>query len=269
MPVRAGSLPAGGFLVYSLAMHLSFVLLAGCRVVTAPDNLQELAVFGFVNYSDAPAAEATGEAYPPLVDSNLDALNGGLYVDALETDHLAAVGIDSDAVDIVGAMGSVEYRHSVADVLRLLTALDKTEFDANTVRYEVLDTGDRECFLAGECERLDQLVTETTDVPLLGEATRTYDISWRWVDHPDGPMVLSRTLNPGGISFNSSIMNVFQQYAMICFYDVDGHARRVEAFWVDAEFIGIDVPKSFAVDTAVDEMSSAAEDIDDALDAGW
>ena len=45
--------------------------------------------------------------------------------------------------------------------------------------------------------------------------------------------------------------------------------RRVEAFWVDAEFIGIDVPKSFAVDTAVDEMVGASEMVDAAIDAGW
>lgn len=250
-------------------MVLLYSLLGGCTVVTAPDNLQELAVFGFVHYGDPPSSEATADAYPPLVDTNFDDLVSGLYVDALESEDLQAVGLDSDAVDIIGAMGVVDYRHGLTDVLSIVSALDKSQFYENTPEYEVLSGGDRDCFLAGECERLDQRVTDTTVVPLLGEATRTYDISWQWIDHPDGRMVLSRTLNPDGITFTSDIMRVFQQYAMICYYEVGGKARRVEAFWVDAEFVGIDVPKSFAVDSAVDEMSKAAEQVDDAIDAGW
>lgn len=250
-------------------MLLLLSLLTGCKVVVAPDTLQELAVFGFVGYDDPESAQVTGEAYPPLVTEHFVELEEGLYVDSLDSADLAAVGIEQDATDVLGAMGSVDYRHGIDDVLRIVTAFNKDEFYENTPEFEVLESGDRDCFLAGDCARLDQRVTDTTDVPLLGEGTRTYDISWQWVDHPDGKMVLSRTLNPGGVTFNTNIMQVFQQYAMICFYEVDGKARRVEAFWVDAEFVGIDVPKSFAVDTAVDEMVGASEQVDDAIDAGW
>jgi len=245
------------------------VALAGCKVVEAPDTLQELAVFGFVTFDDPPSADAAGQAYPPLVDLNLEDLEDGLYVDQLGQADLDAAGVSGSATDILGAMGSVDYRHDLAAVLSIVTATNKDDFYANTPAYEVLEGGDRECFLSGECARLDQRVTDTTEVPLLGEATRTYDISWQWVDHPDGPMVLSRTLNPGGIEMTTDIMRVYQQYAMICFYELGGKARRVEAFWVDAEFIGMNVPKSFAVDTAVGEMEDAAEQVDDALDAGF
>jgi hypothetical protein len=43
-------------------------------------------------------------------------------------------------------------------------------------------------------------------------------------------------------------------------------ARRIEAFWVDAEFVGMDVPENTAVNNAVSQMGEQAGLIDDWID---
>ncbi|MBW1879023.1 MAG: hypothetical protein JRJ84_11720, partial [Deltaproteobacteria bacterium] len=63
--------------------------------------------------------------------------------------------------------------------------------------------------------------------------------------------------------FSSNLMRVYQQYSFAMVYvDGDG-SRRMEAFWVDAEIIGMDVPEGFAVNQAIKQMHDSAELIDD------
>jgi hypothetical protein len=74
--------------------------------------------------------------------------------------------------------------------------------------------------------------------------------------------VLGRSLVPGGVLFNTDLVRVDQQYAVQVLWDVQGSARRLETFWVEAEFIGLDVPDAYAVNEAVGEMAKYAEEVD-------
>jgi hypothetical protein len=171
--------------------------------------------------------------------------------------------------EIVGALGVVDYRHSLDEVLGPITAYNKHEMFDNFLEYEVLDETDRDCFLKAECERLDQDIYEKTNVTLVGDAARTYTNSLRWLEGEDLPRaVMIRQLNPDPVEFEGSAINmtVFQQYSFVLLYDNGGKARRVESFWVDFELAGMDVPDNMAVSNAVKAMGSTAEKVDTWLD---
>lgn len=241
--------------------------LAGCTVVDAPDNLEQLMVFGFVNFDESDAfLEATEEQLVPLVEAQLEDLANGYRVNDLSGDDLAAAGVDAaDLTGIVGAMGVVEYDHDLSAIVEAASAEDKdVRWPDNFTTYNVEETSDRPCFLTTDCDRLDQTIHEVADLgPPLNSAERTYAASYRWVASDTlPPAVFVRQLSPDPVDVGWDAMSVNQQYSLVMIYEVDGHARRVESFWVDAEFVGIDVPDDFAVNAAVSQMGKQAENID-------
>lgn len=248
---------------------LPALLLPACRAVQAPETLEELVVYGFVHHQDdADYLEATAEELLPRADRNFEDLADGYAVDSLTQEDLEAAGVDAaDTTDVVGALGAVDYRHDIDEILAILTRGDKEDLYEDMPVYDLLETTDIDCFLSRACETLEQRVHESIDVALLGTSTRTYTIQYRWIQ-PEGsdPLVFIRSLCPDGVSFNTNIVNVFQQYALVVLYPKDGHARRLESFWVDAEFIGMDTPESTAVNMAVNQMASQAEQVDALID---
>jgi hypothetical protein len=247
--------------------------LTGCKVADAPDNLEALMVYGLVNFDEADRfLEATEASLLPEVEAHYDEMNGGYRVDSLTAADLEAAGVDApDVTDIIGAMGVVEYTHSLDEVLDPISAENKDELFDNFLEFEIKDSTDRQCFLSGECDRLDQTVYEKTHVDPVGDAARTYTNSYRWVNDPDLPRaVMIRQLNPDTVEFEGSALNltVYQQYSFVVMYETGNTARRVEAFWVDFEVLGLDVPDTFAVNNAVNAMGNQAENVDTYLDGG-
>jgi hypothetical protein len=247
-------------------------LLSGCKVVDAPQDLEDLMVFGFVNFDDVEFLEATEAALIPLVEAQLEDLSDGYRVTELTREDLEAGGVEvaEGEVEVIGAMGTVDYRHDIVPVLEVAIDEDKEEmFPDNFVAYEVLDTTDVGCFLAADCDSMDQEVFERSKVPALGEGERTYDASYRWVDTEDLPRALFiRQVAPKEMKFEGSAINltVHQQYSFVMIYEKDGVGRRVEAFWVDADLVGLDVPDTFAVDNAVNAISDQAARVDAWID---
>jgi hypothetical protein len=247
------------------------VALSGCKAVDAPDNLEALVVYGFVNFDGSDRhLEDTEEKLIPEVKKHEEEMEQGYRVDSLTAADLELVGVaDPDVTEIIGALGVVEYEHSLEEVLEPISAEDKHLRFENFLEFEIQDTTDRKCFLRGECDRLDQTVYEKTHVDFLGDAARTYTNSYRWVDDPDLPRaVMIRQLNPDVVEFEGSALNmtVFQQYSFVMIYEVGGKARRIETFWVDFEVAGMGVSDDFAVTNAVNQMGNQATKIDEWLD---
>ena len=244
---------------------------AGCTVVDAPETLEELVVFGFEHFDDGDAyLQAMGENLFPAVEEHLDELAEGYHVDALDETHLTAAGVASpDAVSIIGALGAAHYQHGLDGALCGVLYPDKEEIFDNYLGYSLTDDGDLDCFLAGECDRYGSVAEQTVQVPVLGEASQTVQRDFRWV-RPRGQdaFVVSRTLAPTPIEFTTTRMAVDQQYALVVLVPHDAGTRRIETFWVEARFLGIDVPEYFAVTSAVNEMQDQADRIDEWLDDG-
>ncbi len=249
---------------------LMILALFACKVVDAPADLEELATFTFANFDDPAALEAAVDSFPLLVDDNLEALEKGYRVDDLSADHLESAGIsEAEIAGVIGAMGTVTYASRLQDVLDICTARNKATLYDNVLDYDVLSSTDRRCFLGESCEQYDESVDETTKITLLGEASRTFDATYRWVEDSYGnSLVVARTLSPEPVSFSTKIAKVHQQYALVLLYDDGKRTRRVETFWVDAELVGLDVPDSFAVDNAINSMAAQAERVDEQISGG-
>lgn len=248
-------------------------LVAGCKVVDAPEDLEAVMVFGFENYDRSPVyLEAMGGNLFPAVDAQYEAVEEGYRIDSLGDEQIAAAGVEGvDVTEIFGAMGAVTYRHTASEVLGPMIAPDRaTLFPDAFVSYEVLDEteGDRDCFLSQACDRYDFEFHEVADVGVLGKSTRQVLASYRWIYPADGePFVVTRGLCAGGVEFTTDLLVVHQQYNLAVVYPSGSVARRVEAFWVDAEVIGLDVPDYYAVEQAVGAMAEQGGRIDDYLDA--
>lgn len=252
---------------------VGLLFLGGCKVVDAPEDLEALMVYGFENYNrnGDEYLVAMGDNLLPQVDEQYDAIAEGYRIDSLTQEQIEAAGIEDAAVtEVFGAMGALTYRHPVPDIMGPILAPNRSElFPDNLVAYTVLDEteGDRDCFAARTCDRYDFTFEEVADVGLLGNSTRTVQTSVRWVYPATGePYVVSIGLCPDGIAFNTNLLVVHQQYNLAVVYPYGDVARRVEAFWVDAEVIGMDVPDHYAVDQAVGAMAAQGERIDDYLD---
>lgn len=254
-------------------MMLVLALLSGCKVVDAPDDIEALMVFGFSNFDDdVEFLEATEEQLIPLVEKQLEDLGDGYRVADLTRADLETAGVEvaEGEVEILGAMGTVDYTHDIDPVLEIVIDEDKeVMFPDNFVEYDIRDTTEVDCFLTASCDRMDQEVHERAKVKLLGEGERTYTSSYRWVDTEELPRALFiRQIAPSEMKFEGSAINmtVHQQYSFVMIYEKNGIGRRVEAFWVDAELVGVDVPDTFAVDTAVNTIADQAERVDTWID---
>jgi len=248
----------------------SSLLAAGCVVVHAPDTLEELVVFAFVHFDEDEAyLRATGDNLLPLAEGHLEELREGYYVDLLDGEDLDGAGVDSPDVDgIIGALGAADYRHGLDDVLWINTHPDKAEIYDSVVSYQASDEdGDRDCFLERSCRSYSYTVDEVVTAPIVGDATQRYRREFRWVELSDGMEVLfSRALNPDGIELSTEVIEVDQQYSVYCMYPSGDFGRRLESFWVDARFLGAEIPEAFAVDRAVSEMQDSADRTSDLID---
>lgn len=251
------------------ALSVVLALCSGCKVVDAPENLEDLMVYSFEHYDDRAehliAAEAELE---PLVDELYEDLSDGYRVSNLTAEDLELAGVEDPQIEsIIGAVGAADYRHELSDVLIGVLYPDKDEIYDKTVAYDILEETDLDCFLADECEYYDFTFEQTVSVVLLGDSTQTVEASYRWV-HPEEaePFVVARLLSPTPIDFSTSIVEVDQQYSIVFMYPWADTARRVESIWAEARVIGLDVPDSFAVDNAAGTIADQADRVDDYLD---
>ena len=240
----------------------------GCKkAVEAPDTIEEMMNFGFVNFdNDDDSLEALSHNLFAFVDENLEEAETGWQVNSLSIDDLSAAGVEVGEVEnVVGAAASVPYQSSVEDVLKAVAWPDKTEVLDNVKEYEVVETDDLECFLDKTCDRYELTVNQVAKAGILGEATQTITFQFRWVTREsDGlSFFTTRVLCPDGVTFGSNLAKVLQQYSFAVVYPDGDSSRRMEAFWVDGKIIGMDVPEDFAVNQAISQMQKAADEIDE------
>ncbi|MCO4747062.1 MAG: hypothetical protein KC912_19860 [Proteobacteria bacterium] len=245
-------------------------VLGACKVVDAPENLEEILVFGFEHFDDGDEQlSVMFEELVPLVDAQGDALAEGYRIDSLDPEHLEAVGVEApDVENVLGAAGQADYVHGLDDVLYGVTLPNKADHYDNYESYEVTEDTDLDCFLAGDCADYTMAVTQTVKVPILGSSTQQVDQVYRRVTTPDGDeFVISRVLSPDGVDFSGTLVEIDQQFQLFVMYPEGDGLRRVEAFWVEARVIGLDVPDSMAVNNFAGSVDDQAARVDEFLDS--
>lgn len=242
---------------------------SACKVVDAPDNLEDLMVFAFAHFEDDEAfLIETGDALLPLVEYHLDDLAGGYRINnPTEADLIEAGVPEPDLTNIIGALGQADYAHDIDTVLEVLTHPNKDLIFDDYEHFTLLESTDRACFLTRECETYEIQVEQTLAIPLLGKSDATYTQVYRHIEDDEGtPFVYSRVVNPVGVDFSSAIVDVDQQYQVYAMYPHQGGTRRVEAYWVEAQFVGLEIPDSVAVDQFASSLDDWAEKIDGYID---
>lgn len=256
----------------SLLIAVSFLAVsAGCKqAIEAPSTIEEMMNFGFVHFNgEAGELDALSHNLIPFVDEHLEEAETGWQVNSLSVEDLTNAGINVDEVEnVVGATASVPYASTVDQVLLAISWPDKTEVLDNVKEYEILASEDLDCFLAHECSRYEMTVAQVAKAGILGEATQTITFQFQWVTREDDGLTFfaTRVLCPDGVTFGSNLAKVIQQYSFALVYPSGGHARRMEAFWVDGKIVGMDVPEDFAVNQAINQMQKAADQIDAFVD---
>lgn len=243
-----------------------------CTVVDAPEDLEDMMVFGYEHFGDDDAyLAATADNLVPAVAAKLDEVREGYRVNNLTEAALRSSGVeDPDTSSILGAMGSGDYRHDMDEIVVPMLAYNRADLFDNVRSFEIVEEdGDRDCFRDQACGAYAFVADQTIDATILGDASQQFTNEWRWIEADAGPVLFSRTFTPDGIRFTSGLMVIRQQYGLAVVYPQEGAPpRRVEAFWVDGEFIGIDVPAYFAVESMAGAMGRQAERIDAWLDVG-
>mgnify|MGYP006928182887 CR=1 FL=1 len=246
---------------------LLFLLNAGCTVTDAPSNLEDLLVYGFSHFEDNNAHLLDMfDELDPLVRKQGEGLADGYRINNLAPEDLEDAGVKNPDLDkILGAVASGDYTHKMDALMPPITHKNKDRIFENFIAFDVLEDTDRSCFLSGECEFYESTAEQTVKVPLLGEATQTTRSQYRWVDQ-DVPLMVARHITADPVEFNSSIAKITQQYGLSVMYPSGKGTRRVEALWVEAKIIGIDVPDSFAVDNFASSHLAQIERTDEYLD---
>lgn len=240
-------------------------LLAGCApAVPAPDNIEALVVYGFTEFEREGALEEVSDKLFPWVDDNEEGLKQGFGVDALDSNHLSSAGVTNQGAErIVGALGSALYRVDPVRVADGISHPRKQDIYEGTTAWEILESGDRDCFLAQSCDAYTFKARETADVPVAVSSIRVVTNEMRWVPDAAGDVMLAiRQLAPEPTDFQVKLMAVDQQYNFILVRPHEGGSQRIEAIWVDAKVLGVAVPEGEAVRQAVSRMQKSADDID-------
>ena len=246
---------------------IPIVLFAGaCNVVDAPENLEELVVFGFVQFDDDPSGVATAEGLLPLTDTLAEELTTGFRVSAITFDELIEAGVPAEEGNpIVGVSATVQMDSSVDDVAVAWSFPRMQEVLEVTLDFRIdSEDGELDCFLSHECDTYAYDGWRQNDIGFLGESEQVFRREYRWLTLEDDSVILAtRDIVPEPAVMSGNVFRLNQQYSYtLIFPNEDGGSTRMDTFWVDAEVIGIELPDYFALDTAVNNMQNTAEQVD-------
>jgi hypothetical protein len=250
-----------------------WMLLVGCRVVDAPETIEELVIFGFVQHSTPdpiwPTTFATNLL--PELDSHADALEKGYRVGSLGPEDIDEAGFQAAGEgEVAGVAATSTLDSDMAEVLAVLSLPDITPVFSSSESYELKEHSDRDCFLKGSCEFYTYSFRRTINLGILGSVTQEALGSFRRLSLEDGTEVaLWQTAAPSPGEVTGGLMTVQQQYSEDLFLPgEEGGTRRVTAMWLDAQLADADLPDSLLISTSVNSLEKANGELDDFVTAG-
>ncbi|MEZ4317607.1 MAG: hypothetical protein R3F61_08880 [Myxococcota bacterium] len=245
--------------------------LSACRVVDAPQALEDLAVFGFVHFDDGDAfTEATVAGLSARIDENAEPLLEGYRVGELSTEDLATAGIDVGEIEAIGGIAvTIPQRSEVDDLIGIITSDTIAADFTTTLEYDVLTSTDRDCFLSHACDSYTFEAFRVNDVGILGTSEQTFTMTVRWVALPDGRVgALARQLVVDPTTLSSGLARIDQNF-ILDFYEPlpTGGSRRFQANWIAYALLGLDLPDGIALDLAVNALRNRGEEMDTLIES--
>lgn len=253
-----------------------FVLvLFGCNPfnkLDAPEELEDLMVFGLLNYEEQRGRKAYVDRALTAFDEHERALRDGLRVDSLTSEDLLSGGLSQQIPEdgsVVGVATTLAFESDFDSVTRVLTG-DMSVVVSGTETYErnAYDPADRECFLARDCDALDLEVSRVVS-GFWGRATQAVTAQFRWVERSDGAEVLLfRGLAPEPFETDNVIYQTNQHFQFYSMVEGPDGPTKLEAHWVDAIAVGVPIPDQLLADGAVNEMKNHRDQIDAFIETG-
>lgn len=244
----------------------TLLLLAACGPEESPDAVADMPAFGFehLHDQDAGSLESLGEKLESWVADHFDDASAGYTIEALGTEALTAWGFDvpSDTA-VMGAMVAIDYAAPLDSVALGFVWPDQASIFSGILSQDRTDLGDRDCFLARECETHETADSIELDLGVL-DMVITYDaeMHWRHVDHDGGRAVVSGWASPRDITSSVDFLTVQQQHGFGWLFPRDVGTRAVQAIWMEAEVVGLSGGEEMALQTAIDGMIRSAEELD-------
>lgn len=241
-----------------------FVLLAtGCKVVDAPESVEELVVFGFVNFDEGPEFLEAFAAGAVDARANTPDLVDGVRTDSLTPDILFDNDFSNnpDANEVFGVAATIDFESDFDSVVDAVTGDMSTVIPSTEIYERTVVQGDRDCFLTHACDAFDMDVRRVVG-GFWGTGEQQVLAQFRWTTLEDGTDVMVyRSLAPDPMETDSVLFKAHQHFTLYTLVDASV-PEKFETHWVEAELIGIDLPDTFAIDSAVSSMQSQVEDID-------
>lgn len=242
------------------------LLTLGCRVVDAPDTIEELMIFGFVNHTqdDQSYPSAFVSGLLPLAKENQEDLEKGYRVDCITEEDLAAAGANAEGnAEVTGVATQTHFESGFSEVVDILSSPDPGAVFTAVEEFSLNDATDRDCFLSGTCEFYDYNAHRKLNLGVLGKVTQDFSGSFRQLQVEDiGTVALWRTVAPKEAETEGAV-TVHQQYSLDLFVAAeDGGTDRFSAIWLDAELAGSPLSDSLMITTSVKQLNDAAGDVD-------
>ncbi len=245
----------------------TLLLLAACGPEESPDEVGGMPSFGFehLHDDDTGSLESLGEKLEPWVADHFEEASEGYSIQALGVQELTAWGLDvAEETEVIGAMVVIAYEADLDDVALGFVWPDQASIFSGILSQDRTEIGDRDCFVAGDCESHETSDRIELDLGIL-DMVITYDaqMHWRHVEHDSGRAVVSGWASPGDITANVDYLDVHQQYGFGWLYPSgSGGTHAVQAIWMEAEVVGMSGGEEMALQTAIDGMIRSAEELD-------
>ena len=242
------------------------IALSACNVTDAPETIEQLVVYGFAGFDEgAENASTAASGLRPLAAAFGEQLAQGMRVDDLTQADVEAAGITTELEGgIVGVAATVAMAASVEDLVWAWSHPHMDTFLDVTTGFEIrTEYGDRDGFIAGDRDTYAYDGWRRVEMGGLGNSEQEFNRAFQRTVLDDGSTaVVVRDMAPEGAEMDTSWVRVGAQFSFSVFYDEGDDALRLDAFWIDAEAIGLELPDYFALDLAVNQMNATAERVD-------
>jgi len=250
----------------ALLLLLPTAMLACKSPPAAPAELEQLTswMYGKVGSGSDAEMESGVANLSAWLDGRMGEATAGYTVDNLpmETAH-AADGRDGPLDGLVGASVATRMAAPIGDVVHAMMVEDQMRiFEGEYLAFERDFDGSVRCFARGVCVDEGARTQSVNRYPLGLELGVDFRTQWRWVEGPEGPVVVYRTWLQRPADVNKDWLGVNYQYFLGVTMPDGGQTRRLQTTWIAASLGDTPVPEDMALNMVIDGMSGTDETLE-------
>ncbi len=250
-------------------MTLFLVILSCARPPQAPEDLDSLAAWLWARHDDDVAVEeGLANLHAWMEQSGPELFEGVELTGLVEADIASLDDREHSLEGVLGVAVALESQHSVEAWVDALLVRDQAEIlPGHYQSYERTWETDRDCFVAGTCERALSREELEAKLPLGVVATNPTTNTYLWADSPLGPAVVQRSWlpEPGEISLSDWVIQ--DQYYLNVLLARGGGSWRIQATWMvhDQSLFSESGLLSFGADGMIDLAEDTETWLDDSV----